>query len=768
MIIVSGNLNESQLKAVNTYDAPLLIVAGAGTGKTATITMRIANLIQNAIVPPSNILAVTFTNKAASEMKSRIEKLVGDAVGMWVGTFHSISARIIRMHSRAIGLEPDFLILDEYDRKKLLSGVIKDLDIDDKRFPYKVCSFIISQLKEKCISPQDEEKISNFKYKNLDIASLYQTYQSRLRGMNAVDFDDLIFECVRLFKKEPRILQDLQQRFQFITVDEYQDTNELQHLWLQLLAGSNNNVCCVGDEDQSIYGWRGAKVDYILHFADDFPGAKIVRLEQNYRSTQPILECAMNVISNNKQRYNKVLKSGIHSNEKPELVIVEDDRQENKDIITKIQQLNQHFNVNYKDTAILVRATHQMRGLEDAFIKNGVPYKIIGGIKFYERKEIKDIIAYIRWCYSLKDTISLERIINVPKRGIGEKGFADILTYIAQNGWEIFEGLEKMSANFGNIIRDKIAVELRTFVEFTRTIHNYLTEGQLSLGDIAEKIYFNSGYSQMLQEEIKIDSEATSRIENIRELISSMKQFETIDEFLEHISLVSATDDENTSDSVNIMTMHSAKGLEFLYVFLPAWEEGMFPSQKSLDENGNAGVEEERRLAYVAMTRARKNFFVYTAKQRMTFGRVQLCQPSRFVEEMGDKVEIRNLANRSPAMGQKQRISYNWQQRSGYSYGNNNEDGGDEKYYDDNDAGTALRQLSGGISKRKGVFYSSNDERRTNRYVEAEKKAKGFSVGDKVISEKFGIGVVNRIYGKFYEVQFEGTKQITKDIKKVK
>lgn len=746
--VVQASLNTSQELAVNTYDAPLLILAGAGTGKTMTITARIANLILNNVAFSDQILAVTFTNKAAGEMKTRIEKIVGaEASKMWVGTFHSISARILRMYSKSIGLEPNFLILDEYDRKKLVTQIIHDLDIDEKRFPAKICQFVISSLKEKCIDPDDSERIATFKYRELDIEKLYQTYQSRLRGMNAVDFDDLIFEVVRLFKREPKILADLQNRFRFITVDEYQDTNELQHLWLRLIAGSNANVCCVGDEDQSIYGWRGARVDYILHFEDDFPGAKIIRLEQNYRSTQLILEAAMSVIANNKQRYNKTLSSNISSVEKPKLVFIESDRDENNNIIKNIINLQQNKNVSYKNIAILVRATHQMRSIEDCFIKNSVPYKIIGGIKFYDRKEIKDMIAYVRWCYSLTDEISLERIINLPKRGIGDKTFADAISYIKQNNQKLFDGLEYL-ASFGNGLLSKAAIAgLQNFVAFTKRTHKMFEDKQISLAEIVENIYFNSGYSLMLQEEMRTDAETASKIDNIKEFISSIQQFSTIDEFLEHISLVSASDDDTSNDAVNIMTMHASKGLEFDYVFLPAWEEGVFPSQKSLDENGNQGVEEERRLAYVALTRARKNFYVYSAKQRMQFGKVQLCQPSRFVNEMSDKLQIIDL-------------------RYNYSFNNAIHSGNITSKYNPMlpTRGKQMARLSNNHFQEYENNYNSKRMplRPISPYAKIEPQK--LKVGDSVYNEKFGEGVIVKLYGKVYEVQFNNTKQLTSDV----
>lgn len=760
---MQNSFNENQVKAINTYDAPLLILAGAGTGKTLTITARIANLISQKICSVENILAVTFTNKAANEMKQRIEKLVGNDAGkMWIGTFHGICVRILRTYAKIFGLEQNFLILDEADRKKLLTNVVRDLEIDEKRFPVKVCQFIISGLKERCIDCNDVDKISTFKYRDLDIVKLYQTYQSRLRSMNAVDFDDLIFECVRLFKREPKILSDLQSRFKYITVDEYQDTNEIQHLWLQLLASGDANICCVGDEDQSIYGWRGAKVDYILNFSKDFIGAKIIHLEQNYRSNQSILDAAMSVILNNKQRYDKVLKSNIVSSEKPNLILVENDRDENINIVKNIIQLKNNA-IDLKNIAILVRATHQTRNIEDCFVKNAIPYKIIGGIKFYDRKEIKDIIAYIRWCYSLTDVISLERIINTPKRGIGEKSFSEIISYINRNNWKLSDGLINI-ANFGGILNNKLSEQLRCFMDFSMNIHNHLNDSDFSLSDIVEKIYFESGYAEMLQNEAIDDPEISNKIDNIREFITSIKQFDNLDQFLEHISLVSANDDENSNNGVNMMTMHCAKGLEFLYVFLPAWEEGIFPSQKSIDENGVLGVEEERRLAYVALTRARKNFFVYTAKQRMQFGKIMFSKRSRFIDEMYDKLNVIDLTYNNTL---KKKLEFTKNNKSfnslnkGYKENSNNLSHGAF-------IGSKEWQFSN-ITTGKGCVekkYSYEYYRETNQFVEAEKKEKQFKIGDLVYSEKFGDGVVTAVYGKFYEVKFKNTRQITKDIVK--
>ena len=778
------NLNEEQLLAVNTYDRHLLIIAGAGTGKTMTITARISNLILQGIANPDEILAVTFTNKAANEMKNRIQKFVGvDVEKMWIGTFHSISSRIVRTFSKAINLEPNFLIIDEGDRKKLITQLIRDLNIDEKRFPVKAIQFIISSLKEKCIDPNDDEQLSNYQYKGLDIGEIYRTYQRRLRAINSLDFDDLIFECIRIFKKEPKILEDIQNRFKYITVDEYQDTNEIQHLWLRLIAGSNSNVCCVGDEDQSIYGWRGAKVEYILNFQKDFLGAKIISLKQNYRSTQQVLDTALSVISHNKQRYEKSLVSNVDIKQKPLLVIADSDREVNQHIIRTIKELNQN-NIEYKDIAILVRATYQMRGIEDIFIRNNIPYQIIGGTKFYDRKEIKDIVSYIRWCYSLTDIFSLERIINIPKRGIGEKTFEDIVKYSQKLGYNIFDTLKKIIVEqrieiesdnkISNIedmlfnsknelqkesikISDKIIESLRSFVEFTKNIYNCFQNKEFSISEIIEKIYFNSGYADLLQEDIKDDPNTGSRIDNIRELISSATQFDTIEQFLEHIALVSSMDDNNTMNAVNIMTMHASKGLEFRFIFLPNWDEGSFPTQKSIEENGQSGLEEERRLAYVALTRAKENFYVYAEKQKMLFGKLQECVPSRFLLEMKNNVDILKISNNFT----KQRMIVAIKNRNtekeniksiDYSY-----DDVDEKMSGYSYIQSAKNDLKKGVSKNKENYREYKKEKIK---FTLQGKDSEFNIGSVVIHNTFGKGVINRIYGTCYDVKFKDTRKI--------
>lgn len=734
------------------YQTPLLILAGAGTGKTLTITMRIAYLIKAGITNPDNILAVTFTNKAANEMKNRISAFVGeDANRMWVGTFHGISAKILRIYASAVGLSPNFTIIDEDDRKKIIQNTMNDLNIDEKRFPIKQITWILQQLRQNCVDPNDSVKLANYDRRDLDVGELYRNYTNRLMSMNLVDFDSLIYLCIVLFRKNPVILSDMQRRFQYITVDEYQDTNFAQHLWLQILASAGANVCCVGDDDQSIYSWRGAYVDYILNFEKDFLGAKIIRLEDNYRSNQSVLNAAMSVISHNKQRYSKSLHSGIKSAFEPTLYVVSNDKEEGA-LLSKHINVLKNNGVNYRNIAVLVRATHQMLNIEDYFIKNKIAYNIIGGIKFYERKEIKDLIAYLQFANTLDNEIALSRIINVPKRGIGDKSYEDIVAYTKKNGWTLFDGLENI-ANFGGVVSPKISESLRKFNEFIKNIHNHICDQKSTIQDIIEKIYFESGYSDMLQAEKQKDPSIDDKIDNIREFISFAKDFDTLDQFLEHISLSSAVDDTNEEDAVSIMTMHSAKGLEFDYVFLPGWDDCIFPSRRSISESGESGLEEERRLAYVALTRAKNNFFVYSCKQRLLFGRLEYCMPSVFISEMRDQIKVEDNST--------YRNSINSNTTHSNSIRSNTINRNISSGYGKLRSSTRDREAS--IKINSGYKKSWQDEgvqfKQTNKYVRIEEEEnESFAIGDKVGHAKFGTGTIKGIYGKFCEVKLEDGK----------
>lgn len=694
---MSHKFNESQISAINTFHGPLLILAGAGTGKTSTITARIANLVQSGVADSSQILALTFTNKAAKEMKQRVESQVANTSPMWLGTFHGIGARLLRAHAKAIDLDTNFIIIDAKDREKLLKQIITELNIDEKRFSVNTLGFIISNLKELCIRSNQADRLSEFKHKDLDIAKIYEIYQIKLKGLNAVDFDDLISECVYLFERNPNILSDVQDRFQYITVDEYQDTNSVQNKFLRILASKYQNICCVGDEDQSIYSWRGAKVTNILRFGDHFPGAKIIKLEDNYRSTDKVLNAAVSLISHNKDRYGKVLRSSNIGSELPKIVLLEDDRREVSSLINQIQSLN----VDYSNVAILVRAAYQMRAIEEGLIGNNIPYTIVDGVRFYDRKEIKDLTSYLRYVYSQKDVLALERIINTPKRGIGDKSWtADIMPAISSIGNSI-EALKHV-VNMG-LLSGKASAGLSEFIGNIEKWKSLLTSEKHNLSSLMEMIYRESGYLEMLQEELKTDPDISSRIENIREFIASLNEFDSIEQFLEHLSLLSMTDKEE-SHGVKVMTMHASKGLEFDYVFLPGWDEEIFPSRKSVEESAE-GLEEERRLAYVAITRARKNFFIYSSARRMMFGKIQGFLPSRFIKEIGDAARVQDLSKQM--------------QRSF----------GDVKFANSVPS----------FQKSKTIGSSSNS----------------LSTGAKVFHDKFGNGTISRSIGKFWEVKFD-------------
>lgn len=630
-------LNQPQLEAVSAVDGPVLVLAGAGTGKTKVLTTRIVNIIATGAATPDNILAVTFTNKAANEMRNRIEEMVGYLGGMWIGTFHSIGVRLLRMHSKAIDLEPSFSIVDEADRNKLFKQVILELNIDEKRYPVKLISYLISNLKEKCITENDEGMVNGVKYKDLDILGIYKSYQRKLKTYNLLDFDDLIMLTIQLFKKNPQILSDIQDRFTHILVDEYQDTGHSQHLLLKMLAGKYYNICCVGDEDQSIYSWRGANVDNILNFEKDYIGAKVIRLEENYRSTTNILNVATSVISNNKSRYGKTLFSNSGEGGMVNIVHVQDNQQEGQEICNRMQYYA-NLEESYNDMAILVRAAFQIRSIEEMLMRNNMPYRVIDGIKFYDKREIKDTVAYLRFIFSDQDRLAFERIINLPKRGIGDKTLANIFATADNNYIGLTPAMQKMSdeGSFGA----KIKTEINTFLDQIKYWRECAIEDRCSLSELAEMVINQSGYLAMLKTE---EPDDLTRVDNVKELINALSGFGTIEEFLEHIALFGAKDQGENSNAINILTMHGSKGLEYNIVFLPGWEEGTFPSFRSIDENGDSGLEEERRLAYVAITRARKELAIFYADSRFVFGKYQASLKSRFIDEITKKLSNSNI-----------------------------------------------------------------------------------------------------------------------------
>jgi len=646
-------LNPAQRQAVETLDGPVLMLAGAGTGKTKALTARIAHLLNTGRAWPSGILAVTFTNKAAREMKLRVGAYLGEAVeGMpWLGTFHSISAKLLRRHAELVGLKSNFTILDTDDQIRLLKQLIAASNIDEKRWPARLLASIIDQWKNRAWRP-DQVPSSEANAFNNRGTELYAAYQDRLKTLNACDFGDLLLHCVTIFQKHGDILESYQKRFRYILVDEYQDTNVAQYLWLRLLAEGHRNICCVGDDDQSIYGWRGAEVGNILRFERDFPGAVVVRLEQNYRSTPHILAAASQVIAGNEDRLGKTLWTEARDGEKVRLIGHWDGEEEARWIGEQIEDLNrgtrglQPFSLD--QMAILVRASHQMRAFEDRFLTIGLPYRVIGGPRFYERMEIRDALAYFRLAVSPGDDLAFERIVNTPKRGLGDKAQQTIQRIARANDVPLVAGAA-LALEQGEI-KGKGASQLRALIEgIARWNVQIGTTGIAEAEDdlievirpegaatnhieLAEQILEESGYTEMWLNDKT--PEAPGRLDNLKELIKALESFENLQGFLEHIALIMDNDSDAGEAKVSIMTLHGAKGLEFPAVFLPGWEDGLFPSQRSMDESGLKGLEEERRLAYVGITRAEQLCTISFAANRRVYGQWQSQMPSRFVDEL--------------------------------------------------------------------------------------------------------------------------------------
>ncbi len=621
------SLNKDQLDAVCSLDGPVLVLAGAGTGKTKVLVSRICHILKNNYAKPWEILAVTFTNKASKEMNNRVSNLVGQAVeGMWLGTFHSIGVKILRSNSELIGLKNNFTIIDSDDQTRVLKQLIKSNDIDEKRWPARALSYIINKWKDMGLIPEEisAENTSNFAQgKSLD---LYRDYNSLLKVQNAVDFGDLILHCITLFKNNEDVLRDYQKKFKYILVDEYQDTNQAQNIWLKFLAMGSRNVCCVGDDDQSIYGWRGAEVGNILSFEKDFPGAKIIRLEKNYRSQPHILKAASELIKNNKGRLGKTLWT---EKENGDLIIISshlDGSEEARSIIENCEKISKNNSLN--EIAILVRAGYQTREFEDRLLTVNIPYRVIGGPRFYERREIRDAIAYLRVTSQPNDGIAFERIINVPKRGLGQTTIKSIYELSKKNNQSLISSAQSIIST--DIIRPQAKSSLSNLLEnFNRWIS---LKDQSSVRELLEIILDESGYTDMWQKDKSI--EAPGRLDNLMELADTLENFENLTDFLDHVSLVMENDKNDSSEMINIMTLHGAKGLEFDHIFLPGWEEGLFPNQRSLDENGTIALEEERRLGHVGLTRARKTVRISFAHSRRSFGEWQNSLPSRFIDEL--------------------------------------------------------------------------------------------------------------------------------------
>ncbi|WP_144752971.1 ATP-dependent helicase [Bartonella saheliensis] len=628
-------LNPEQQQAVMNTEGPLLVLAGAGTGKTRVLTTRISHILRSGLASPQQILAVTFTNKAAREMKTRIGELIGEVVeGMpWLGTFHSTGAKILRRHAELVDLKRNFTILDSDDVLRLLKQLIQAEGLDDKRWPARNLAMMIDSWKNQGLSPEHISKSDAHSFGNGMGRDLYHSYQNRLKDLNACDFGDLLLHSISIFQHNPDILREYHSQFRYILVDEYQDTNTAQYLWLRLLAqhpqGQNVNLCCVGDDDQSIYGWRGAKVENILRFGKDFPSAQIIRLERNYRSTSHILKAASHLIAHNEERLGKVLFSAHIKSEEEKVKIHSawDSAEEARAIGEEIERAQQAGHA-LNHMAILVRASFQMREFEDRFVTLGLNYRVIGGPRFYERMEIRDAMAYLRVVVQPADDLAFERIINTPKRSIGDATLRILYESARARAVSLFSAAADIIET--DELKPKARSALRNLIENFRRWQNMLQDTPHR--ELAEIVLDDSGYTTMWLEDRS--PEAPTRLENLKEMIRSMEQFENLQSFLEHVALVMETENNENMDAVNIMTLHSAKGLEFETVFLPGWEEGLFPHQRSLDEGGRSGLEEERRLAYVGLTRAKKHLHIWFVSNRRVHGLWQSALPSRFLDEL--------------------------------------------------------------------------------------------------------------------------------------
>ena len=623
------NLNEQQKEAVSYLNGPLLIVAGAGSGKTKVLTSRIAHIIKQKKAFPNQIIAVTFTNKAAKEMQNRVSKILKkEAIGLsWLGTFHSISAKLLRKHAPAVGLQSNYSIIDQDDQVRLVKNICKAENIDIKKISPKYILSIIDNWKNKGWYPEDVI----LKKKDVlekGFLKIYKIYQSKLMDLNACDFGDLILHCVKIFEKNSDIRKLYSKNFKYILVDEYQDTNLIQSKWLNYLAEYNENICCVGDDDQSIYSWRGAEIKNFLKFDKIYENTKIIRLEKNYRSTQNILSVASKLIENNQNRVGKKLYTNSDNGELVSLNCYKNGRDEATGVGDRIEKLKKKYSLN--NISILVRAIFQTREFEERFLKIGLPYRIIGGIKFYERAEIKDCIAYLRIIHQAQDDLSFERIINVPKRSIGDTTIKQINEYAKKNSFPLEVASKKLLEN--NKIKPKTKIGLTSFLNLIEKWRNDFNVKKFGHIKLLQTILDESGYSQMLKN--KKDLENENRLENIKELLNAMKEFDNLESFLEHVALATSIDKNWEGQKVNLMTIHASKGLEFDVVFLPGWEEGLFPHQKSIEEKGEKGLEEERRLAYVGITRAKKLVNISFSMNRFYQGDWTDRMASRFIDEL--------------------------------------------------------------------------------------------------------------------------------------
>src|SRR5215467_1972116 len=828
------DLNPEQREAVETLEGPVLVLAGAGTGKTRVLTTRIAHILNLGRAYPSQILAVTFTNKAAREMKDRVGQMVGQIVeGMpWLGTFHSIGVKVLRRHAEMVGLKNNFTILDVDDQVRLIKMILEAEKLDEKRWPARVLAILIDSWKNRGLTPEQVPSGEAASFANGKGKKLYVAYQERLKTLNAADFGDLLLDNIRLFRQNTDVLRNFQERFKFILVDEYQDTNVAQYLWLKLLAQTPSgpmavvperdqpaagqidttaepkepsialparsqvteqsanfhrvpkNICCVGDDDQSIYGWRGAEVDNILRFDHDFPGAKVIRLERNYRSTGHILAAASHLIAHNEGRLGKTLRTEDELGEKVQVTGAWDSEEEARAIGEEIEQLQRAARERGEDhpldeIAILVRASFQMREFEDRFIQLGLPYRVIGGPRFYERAEIRDALAYLRVIAQPADDLAFERILNVPKRGLGDATLQMLHDFARKKRIPLTEAASQLSATDEMKPKPRLALrDLMAAFERWRAKKDSMPHTEL-----AEIVLDESGYTEMWQKDRSAD--AAGRLENLKELVRSMEEFENLQGFLEHISLVMDRDSAESEQAVNIMTLHSAKGLEFDCVFLPGWEEGLFPHQRSLDESGRAGLEEERRLAHVGLTRARKLAEIYFATNRRIHGLWTSTVPSRFLDELPEAdVEVREAAGGAGGFGMSgygasrfdemnafgsSYTTPGWQRAQSRKGRGGFYDNGQPRYvpdgvFDDADVDDLSREKPEKI--RRGS--AKRESGRRPLVLEGELVAKStgtvstFAVGERVFHQKFGNGNVVAVDGNKLTIAFDkaGEKRV--------
>ena len=716
-----GDLNSEQEKAVRQTDGPVLVLAGAGTGKTKALTARVAYLIKSLNVRSHNILAVTFTNKAANEMKFRIEEHIGHlSEGLkWIGTFHSICVKILRRHAEKVNLNSNFTIINTDDQIRLLRQVIKLESIDEKKWPPRLLAYIIDQWKNKALTyqniPEDDLQFDGKAKK------LYEIYQSRLRTLNAVDFGDLILHVIEILKTDTSLLFNYQNLFKYILVDEYQDTNMAQYLLLRLLAQGSKNICCVGDDDQSIYGWRGAEIGNILKFEKDFPGATVIRLEQNYRSTSNILGAASGLIESNQGRLGKTLWTESNVGDKVQIIKHIDGKDEVSWICDDIHNKIKSEKIKFSDIAILFRATWQFRDFEDLLLRRDIPHIIIGGTRFFDRQEIKDAVAYLRIINSDADSLALERIINVPKRGIGEKSLQQLHNIARENNFRLIDSVRHAVKT--GLLGKKIQENLRSFIDMLEIWRDVSSSDKKNHIDLVEQVLDESGYTDMLQNEQTPESEG--RLENLKELVSSLNDFSDLQAFLDHVSLVMENQIDRNPDKVSLMTLHASKGLEFKQIYLPGWEEETFPNKKSLDDNGQNGLEEERRLAYVGITRAKLLCTISSAESRYKFGDFNFNLESRFIKELPDNC-VEDLTpsgfQSSNAMNQSNFLE---QESSFYR-------------------SPGWSRLQNNIGNNSAPFFNS-----------ASNVNKAFNLGDRVFHEKFGYGIIAELESDKALVDFE-------------